>query len=294
MKTAYIILAYNSPGHFRRLVRAIDHPSNSIYIHIDKKSDFHHFRTSVKNHIYFEENRHKVYWGEFSQVDAQLKLLRKAILKDTYDYFILLYGSDYPVRNLNYIHEYLSQQKAEHINIIRMPGAGKTLDRIQYYRLLQANRNKSLHGLTKRAINYSIRALDIKRQLPHKYRNMTLFGGSSWWILSRECIKYVLEFIDQNPDYIKFWKHTLIPDETFFHTIIGNSKFIDRVKPNVMYTNWIIGESNPRIISENDFPILKVGKFTNDFGTHDILFARKFDDSSGSIVEKIDRELIHK
>ncbi len=292
MKIAYILLAYNQHDHFTRLQKELISVNNYLYIHIDKKHEYS-FPIKPGSNIYFETNSHKVFWGEFSQVEAQIKLLRNAITNKSNDYFILLYGSDYPVRSQAHIQKYLGQQKKEHINIVKMPEAGKTLDRIQYFRVLEANRNDSLLGLTKRALNHSIRILDIKRELPRKYRHMTLFGGSSWWVLSRECIKYILEYIDDNPEFVNFWKHTLIPDETFFHTIIGNSKFMDRVKPNVMYTNWIKGESNPRIISEKDFPILKKGTFTNDFGTHDILFARKFDDNSSSIIEKIDRELIH-
>lgn len=39
MRHAYCIMAHGHPSVLAELVRRLDHPSNDIYIHIDKRAD---------------------------------------------------------------------------------------------------------------------------------------------------------------------------------------------------------------------------------------------------------------
>jgi hypothetical protein len=294
MKIAYIILAYNNPIHFHHLLDALDTKDNDLYVHVDKKTRIDDFLVLHKKNIYFEENRHSVYWGEFSQVEAVLKLLNVAV-KKRHDYYILLYGSDYPIRSQRYIKEYLKKnQGSEFMNLAVMPEMDKTLDRIDYYRFLQANRNSSVLAIIKRSLNQLIRIFNLKRNLPHAYKNFTLYGGCPWWILTEESIKYALSFIDKNPSFLDFWRHTLIPDETFFHTILGNSKYRKNIRFSLMYTRWNKGKPNPEIINDYDIEVIKAKKHDRYNNRDDVLFARKFDNSSLETINNIHKKLYAK
>ncbi|WP_245994110.1 hypothetical protein [Desulfosoma caldarium] len=37
MKIAYLIVAYNKPRHFPRLIRALETPNCAFFVHIDRK-----------------------------------------------------------------------------------------------------------------------------------------------------------------------------------------------------------------------------------------------------------------
>jgi hypothetical protein len=41
----------------------------------------------------------------------------------------------------------------------------------------------------------------------------------------------VLDYVDANPRFVRFFRSALIPDESFFHTIIANSEFARTLSP---------------------------------------------------------------
>jgi len=41
----------------------------------------------------------------------------------------------------------------------------------------------------------------------------------------------MLQFIDENPSFVRFYRRTRIPDEMFFHTIVVNSPFVGTLCP---------------------------------------------------------------
>jgi hypothetical protein len=54
---------------------------------------------------------------------------------------------------------------------------------------------------------------------------MRPYFGSQWWALSPDCARFVLQFVADTPAFRRFFQSSFAPDETFFHTIIGNSPF---------------------------------------------------------------------
>src|SRR4051794_14167084 len=105
MRIAYLILAHNNYAHLQRLIDALNEYDSGFYIHIDKKSELPEIKG---DNIIFIENRVKVYWSTFSEVQATLNLMEKAILDTRNSYFVLLSGADYPVKSNNEIIRRLS------------------------------------------------------------------------------------------------------------------------------------------------------------------------------------------
>lgn len=66
-------------------------------------------------------------------------------------------------------------------------------------------------------------------------------GGSDWVALSRSFVKYVARRdVDRLVEgLLVVFKHTLLPAESFFHTVIRNSRFCDTyIDNNLHVTNW--------------------------------------------------------
>jgi hypothetical protein len=96
-----------------------------------------------------------------------------------------------------------------------------------------------------------------------------MFGGSHFWCLSRYCIEYVHEFVQQNDAFMRFFKYVKTPHEMIFQTILLNSALKDLlVNDNLRYFDWSRNSSHPEILCKQDFE-----RFINK----DKLFARKFD-----------------
>ncbi len=62
---------------------------------------------------------------------------------------------------------------------------------------------------------------------------------------------YIVEFLDENEWYYKFFENTLCPDEWFFHTLIMNSPYrTEVVNNNLMFLKWGETLSDTKFTSE--------------------------------------------
>jgi Core-2/I-Branching enzyme len=138
----------------------------------------------------------------------------------------------------------------------------------------------------------------------------TPYIGGQWKILSRPCS----EFISSSPEVGKFrdyYENTLIPDESFFQTVLMNTEYKSHIiKDDKRAIIWIpeIGpalesrvftesETNaliesgeiklrPKTLTMEDLPYLLAS---------DALFARKFDETiDGEILDELEKVISEK
>jgi hypothetical protein len=111
------------------------------------------------------------------------------------------------------------------------------------------------------------RILPKNRNIPNKFE---IYGGKTWWSITKECAEYIVNFNRKNHSFNRFFKYTLIPDEMYFQTIIMNSYFKEKVENNYLREiEWAGGDgTHPIIFTNFAFERLK---------NTDALFARKFD-----------------
>ena len=96
------------------------------------------------------------------------------------------------------------------------------------------------------------------------------YGGSSYWTMSAEHARYVLDFVHGNPAYLRFFRRAGIPDEIFFQTILLNSPHAGEVvNDERRYVDWERAEI-PAIFDSRDLEMLLARPEP---------FARKFDAS---------------
>lgn len=295
MKIAYLILAHNTPNHLQRLIKSLSTESCEIFIHLDKKAKKKEFSGIQDKNVHFTENRLSVFWGDFSQVEAILVLLKTAFVnKVKFDRFVLISGSDYPIRSAVRIEQYFKDNKEkEFINLVRMPSDefGKPISRLTTYRLRPSD--GTAINLFKKCL-MQIGLLPRNRNYKKYFGDLVPYGGSSWWALTRESVDYIHQFIHENPHIVDFFKNTKCPDEAFFQTILGNSHFKQMITGNLTYTDWSSGGSSPVNISEKHLGIFKstLSIPTDDaFGYREILFARKFTDDSARLVSVLDNQI---
>jgi hypothetical protein len=112
------------------------------------------------------------------------------------------------------------------------------------------------------------------------------YGGKTWFSFSKELINHIVQEHNNTPKWKKFFKYSLIPDESYFHTITMNSKFSDNVVNDYLReVEWEGGDgTHPLIWTSNDFERLSC---TKNF------WARKFeDDVDSEILDLIDSKLL--
>lgn len=283
MKVCYLILAHNNFKHLDRLIDALQGSDNSFYVHIDKKSETLYI--PLYNNVVLVPERVDINWGGFSMVEASLALMKYGFSQSNdADYYILISGVDYPIRSKEFLNNLLEKGK-EYIDIAAVPIPYKPIDRYQYYYFDYNRRNLKFYN-PKFLIEVLLKKLKIRRKAPFK-----LYAGTQWFALTKACVQHVLRTVEEDDRYIHFFKHTLVPDEAFFQTVIGNSPFLSNVGSSLTYTDWEVPVP-PAIITDRHVDFLKNHiEFNDEYGQRFPYFARKFDEESLSVLNRIKAEL---
>jgi len=268
MKHAYLILAHKNLNQIIQLIYSLQAENNYFFIHIDKKSVFTVNDISKSAHtlkcfkypgnIFLYDKSINVNWGGFSQIKATLLLMN--LLKDSQispDYVHLISGQDFLLQSPNDIDVFFEKNKGTNfLDYFPLPSSywrgNGGLHRISYKWDIDSGSKKPL-GLS-------------TVSLPE---NIQPYGGSQWWSLTWECVKWLTKVCVPGDFFYDFYQHTYIPDEMYFQTLLMNSHFSDSiVYDNLRYIDWKSGPEFPRILTTDDFD-----KLTNSGK----LFARKFD-----------------
>jgi core-2/I-Branching enzyme len=276
VRIAYVISAYKNPEHLSRLVHRLHTGSETSFrVHIDSKTDertFEQFREELSDleGVRFL-SRHACHWGGFGHVRASLKGIDSIVASDDDpDYVVLLSGGDYPIKPNAYIRDFLERGDGRsfimHFPLPTQSWSRGGLDRVGHWHL-------RWHRLHVR--------LPLRRKLPASLRP---WGGSAYWIVSRAALRTIHEFVQANPEYVRFFQHVDIPDELFFQTILLNSREAERcVDHRLHYTEWSRPPA-PSILLTEDYPQLAESA---------CLFARKFDQARDArILDLIDEGLL--
>jgi hypothetical protein len=293
MKLAYLIAAHHQPAHFQRLLDALLTASSAAFVHIDAKSPIAPFLGTQHSNVHFCKPRVPVYWGEYSQVDATMIMLREALASPSkFDYFVLLSGADYPLRPAAAIEAFFARHSGtEFINLVRMPNerASKPVTRLTQYKVL-SGRFTTLPEKALRRLLIRARLLPAERDYTAALAGFIPCGGSSWWALSRSACEYIVAITQSMPRLVDFFRHTWFPDETYFQTLLGNSPFRDRIRRNLTYADWHAGGAHPAQIEARHLQSFADCKAvpSDVYGAGELLFARKFRDADAALTAQID------
>lgn len=298
MRIAYIISAYKYPEQLVRLILRLDAPGTAFFVHIDKKSDAEIYQRAVAGlgglpNVHFL-TRHRSYWGGFGHVAASIKGLRELSRRGiAFDYVILLTGQDYPIKTNAQIAQFLQHSDGKsYLDYAELPHDGPvSRHRIDYWHL-RFGRHLAFptrRGFRSRPIALLWRVLVAlfpwKRRFPAGFRP---YVGSSYWCLSRECVEYVNDFIARNPAFVRFFRYVDIPDELFFHTLLVNSPWREKIiNASLTYSDWTNPAAGlPAVLGREDFEKLCHSPK---------LFARKFDTTKdAAVLDLIDREILQR
>ena len=280
-KHAYLIMAHNEFNILKKLILLLDDARNDIYVHVDKKSeDFDLVQYSglaKKSTLIFVE-RTAVTWGAYSQINAELVLLRNAIT-NRYEYYHLLSGSDLPIKMQDEVHLFFEQHLGcEFLDFDKRAFATKNFhDRFQYYHFFQERMGKNRKGIYNFMNKVFLKLqqiFGINRTMKSKY---VFNKGLNWFSITHNLANYVLS---QEKYIKKTFKYSLSGDEVFIHTLVWNSSFKNQIcDQRLRYTK----KGRPYIFRADDFDSLQK---SNAF------WARKFSEETDSfIVDKIFRYL---
>lgn len=280
MHINYLILFHDGFDQLLLLLKKLKADHVSFYVHIDLKSELTDEERSKLHDLKVSlvAEPINICWGGFSMVKATLALINLVLKSkgNKNDYLILLSGHDFPIVTNEIIFNYFKKSKGKiFLDYSPLPTRFWSLDggrdRVNFYWFLDEL------GLIKSEQLYATQKKKSSKRLTGL--NMDFYGGSQWWNITFLAAQYIQEYCIENPQYIKFFKYTLIPDELFFQTILLNSPLKNKLVNNSLrFIDWTNPSEFPKILRFNDYE--------NIIGSQKI-FARKFD-------LKKDKEIIDK
>jgi hypothetical protein len=258
-KQVFLIAAHKDPSQLNALVEQLRDDDFLIYVHLDARSAID--PSVVHPAARRVARRAAVHWGSFSQVRATLESLAQIVAEvPDFDKVLFLSAQDFPLLSNPALKEALAElceyELIDTVAIGRAPGQWAAAYRYQYFYRQDGGR---LLRLACSLANRAMRACGLARRLP---RGLEPYGGSSWWALSRGCVRELLERVRREPGIARFFRSVSSADEMFFQTLVMNSRFRGRVlSRNFRYIQWPEhGGRNPKVLDEHDFERIAASK----------------------------------
>ncbi len=230
MKHAFLIMAHSNFEQLKLLLKKLDHKDNMFYIHIDAKAEFNDTDAkNIKNACVYSPiefiKRSKAVWGGYSLIAIELKLLEAASAHNC-DYYHLLSGVDFPIKPLEYIHNFfIKHNGTEFIDFCPEEFIEAQHHRLALYSFFRDKYGRNFksiyHHLEEASFNIQ-RVLKIDRT--KKYKNLKIQMGSQWFSITDGFVKHIIK----NKTLVKkIFKYTTCCDECFVQTLALNSDFFN-------------------------------------------------------------------
>lgn len=275
MKQAILVTAYKNLDFLQQIVEVFN-DDYTFYIHLDKKgkyadADIQALQNNPK--VKLLSLKYKVNWGSVDHLKAILYLAEEAIKDESIEYLHMITGQDFPVKTPEYMSDFLEKNKGfEFISVDKLPvkkWKNGGLDRVKYYSPYEIFNGRSYGRFPIKILVFLQKIFGINRKLPTSLSE--LFGGIVYWTLTRDAVKYVLDYLEMHPEIMERFKYTFCSEEILFQSVLMTTgRFKDKIQQHslrFMVWEYRRGQSPP-ILDEQDY---------ENIVKSDAFFARKFD-----------------
>jgi len=280
LRAAYLITAYNDPRLLDLLVATLEPHRRDVFIHLDAKSDLDAFRLPHIDRAVLVPSRYSVYWATRSFTDAIMHTLQTAVNAGNHDYFVLMSGSDYPVRPVPEFEEFLLQADGRSFQTFK-PVQSVFEGRKRLHSHYVIKRRSSLNvTLQKFLYLQSLLGAFGGRRPPPVFQEYYI--GTPWFTVHRNVAEWMLECW-KNPEIQEYFSTVYCAEEILIPSMIANSPWAElNVQMPVRFVEWQ-GTAHPKTLRTADLPNIRGSRR---------FFARKMDsETSFHLLETIGREM---
>lgn len=264
-------MAHENRRQLEQLLSVLDHEKNDIYLQVDSKGTLNTDNLATCESSLFILPSLPVYWAGFSQIRAELRLL-KAASKHNYHYYHLITNSDLPIVNQCTIHNFLENSDLEYIDFSTDHSFAHF--KAAYYHIFLENKLYLKSAIVRGLRHFIVKSqstLGIDRS---KKTNTVYYRGSAYFSITHNLAEYIL----MKERWITYlFHHTLACDEVFLQTLVMESPFKSKLSDskghktmNLRYIDWGRRNNNsPYTFRMADYEELKKA-------SKQAFFARKF------------------
>ena len=271
---AYLIIAHNQPRLLQLLIELIDDKRNDIFILLDGKCrDERLCQMKARWSRVVYTPRVDVWWGESSQIEAEMILFETAYNCGPYAYYHLLSGQDLPLKSQDEIHRFFDSHQGKQFMMIgeNTEIIGKRLRRHFFHNY----KHGGVYTLKQNVVRFIQRMLlSIQKHflpVPTIDWLPELRMGWNWVSITHDAVAYLVE---RHPQITLSFEHTFCCDEVFLQSVLWNSPLRDTiVNDSLRLIDWERGK--PYTFTYADLSQLQ---------RTDKLFARKFSETDEQLL----------
>ena len=286
---AFLLMVHKQPNLMGRIIRVLAKENHHFFIHVDKKvKRMDEFVDAVKNvhNVHFAKKRVSVYHCGISQLYALMGLFDEALHEEPQmDFFHVISGQDYPVRSNEQFDAFF--EKTDH-SFMYINSEELQLGTINNLRLsedwhLNRTSGRFYKWFYKLHMPHILGVLFPRKQIPDYW------GAWDWFSWSRRVLVFVMDYLNDNPKYVKRFNHTVCPTENIFSTLLKRhceELGIEHKNP-LRYISWhphrpIVTTYRPFNFTEEDYMYIIDSK---------AFFCRKVDENESSkLLDMIDNQ----
>ncbi|MDX1641820.1 MAG: beta-1,6-N-acetylglucosaminyltransferase [Balneolaceae bacterium] len=292
----FVLLTHEKPNQIVRLIDRLnfmfDHPPIACH-HDFSQCDLP--LAEIPENVSFVKPHLKTAWGDWSLVEATLKGIELLYERpDNPQWFTLLSGRDYPIKPAEkIINDFKSSKCDVHISSLKLAKSNLDSDYarqgykkyntlvFKYPSLVHLMQSIRLGTWYKKDI-YLHKKILTKWVVPFTNK-FHCYYGSQWFSANQKATEYILKFNKSNSRIRFYYKRVHAPDESYFHTIVGNSDELKTCDKKWRHIQWVPTLQHPKELSAEDLPQLLESK------DH---FARKFNiDKYPEILDRLDEHI---
>jgi hypothetical protein len=320
MKTAFLVLSHRNPEQTVRLLTTLRRqlPDAPLVVHHDQfRSRLSAADVALLGDAHVLTSPDPVVWGDFSVVDAVWRSMAWMMDRLEFDWLVLLSAQDYPIKPLAELGAFLDGTDADVVLNARPvaeiadPAARRNRRRRYLYQcrpvrvrlsvpswLRAARRVRNLCGPVVGVVNNLQPWLQIYRVgdgLPWRVgvrsrsapftADQPCWFGSMWFGISRPATAQLLATVADRPEYVDYFRRTIVPDEAVTASILGNLPGVRLLRQDLHHIRWTTAKTgHPDVLTSADLPeLLAAPEF----------FARKFDVTvDAGILDELDRHIV--
>lgn len=278
LKIGFILLSHNKPHQLLRLTKTL----NKMFC-FPPIVCHHDFSKCTLDTAEFEENVSFVQphvvtgWSKFSVVDAMMQSLKMLYAEATApDWFILLSGSDYPIKPASVILRDLSSTLCNvHIQSNKLT--------YKLFKEYEKSKNSWQRAHFKRYCSVRLGFPYIDRKLRIKIKKIKrirlchpflasrfipfseefpCYSGEHWFCADRGAAGYLLDYHQKEPALANYFRSIdfdrVVPEEAYYHTVFHNSPDLKISSNCFRYIDWSMNDGpHPKTLTLGDLPKLK-------------------------------------
>jgi hypothetical protein len=298
---AYIVLSHGDPAAALRLIRRIrsDRPASIVVSHHDPSNG------GMPPYAFFGDSnvlpvRPAIAggWGDYSVLQMVLSSIDTLYRSGRrFSFATLLSGQDYPIKPLAAFEAAVEDLGDGALDIQfqspdlerytfawrRIPAAFENgFVRSVFSRLSPVNERQRFVRFAGGRIGCRVGVRRFRSPLP---KPMVYYKGSQWWTLSERCLQAVQQFRRDHPEVLASYRHAIIPDESFFQTVLYNDRRFALTNDDLRFIQWRDhSDESPATLTSDDVPAMRASR---------AFFARKFNSNvDAEVLDTIDRTFL--